>query len=290
MAAEYQPLLSRDDDVLPSPPADDENDVDMYENANSGMVSALSGVSTSLRRVCFASCCEWCFLGRRASYDGNRVEVWSRMDVHEAFCEAVEAGLWELAVENGDCLSVALLICFLGLCAPSQSLRFYAITMVSIINGILGTFLQITLVPKVLVAVLSADKRAIAVAFLWGSSSFIAITCVVSVTQYFAELLALDWRKALTRKVGLAASTCFSSLSFVFRIRNTLMCVFQTHTAYFSGKCLYWLNQVDKRIDNVDQRIAEEYDCVSFLPAFVFLSYFHPSCCCSFNDFTHTTA
>lgn len=35
----------------------------------------------------------------------------------------------------------------------------------------------------------------------------------------------------------------------------------QAHAAYFSGKCLYWLNQVDKRIDNADQRMTDE--CVA---------------------------
>jgi hypothetical protein len=36
------------------------------------------------------------------------------------------------------------------------------------------------------------------------------------------------------------------------------VCV-QFHNAYFSGKILYWLNQVDKSIDNCDQRMTVEY-------------------------------
>ena len=34
---------------------------------------------------------------------------------------------------------------------------------------------------------------------------------------------------------------------------------FQFHELYFNGKVSYWLNQVDKRIDNCDQRMTVEY-------------------------------
>ena len=52
---------------------------------------------------------------------------------------------------------------------------------------------------------------------------------------------------------------------------------FQFHELYFSGKVSYWLNQVDKRIDNCDQRMTVEYvagwrGLPSILPGFIMMS------------------
>lgn len=41
----------------------------------------------------------------------------------------------------------------------------------------------------------------ITITYIWGGVSFIAVSVVAAVAQYYGELLALDWRKALTRKV-----------------------------------------------------------------------------------------
>ena len=38
----------------------------------------------------------------------------------------------------------------------------------------------------------------------------------------------------------------------------------QFHEMYFHGKVSYWLNQIDKRIDNCDQRMTME--CVGGFP------------------------
>jgi hypothetical protein len=84
-------------------------------------------------------------------------------------------------------------------------------------SGFLGSFLQITVVPKVTVAVLMAEKEEIIVTFVWGSLSFAAVTTLMSIALYHGELLALDWRKVLTRKVS---TLCFSVLSLSVGFRD----------------------------------------------------------------------
>lgn len=135
------------------------------------------------------------------------------MDVHETLCAAVAHGFRQLALENGArsthraAASVERTPPH-GLCAlHPQALRFYFIIFVGMSTGILGTYLQVTVVPKVLVAVLKKDSKMIGITFLWGGGSFAAVTVVVALTLYLAEMLALDWRKALTRKVR---SSCVS--------------------------------------------------------------------------------
>lgn len=69
--------------------------------------------------------------------------------------------------------------------------------------GVVQTWLDITVLPKVMVAIINQDKKVVAVTFLWGVSAYASLNGLRSATQYFGELLALDWRKALTRKVPL---------------------------------------------------------------------------------------
>ena len=82
-----------------------------------------------------------------------------------------------------------------------QSLRFYLQVVLSAAAGGLGTYLSVILVPIVIGAIVSLDKAATGIALLWGVSSFTAVTGARAVSLYLGERLALDWRRALTRRV-----------------------------------------------------------------------------------------
>jgi hypothetical protein len=56
-------------------------------------------------------------------------------------------------------------------------------------------------VPNLFVAVLSKRSLDIGIVFAWGGTSFLIVSVLASIALYYGELLALDWRKALTRQV-----------------------------------------------------------------------------------------
>lgn len=110
---------------------------------------------------------------------------------------------------------------------PTQSLRFYLIILVSITLGSLTAFLQITAKPRMLVAIVSKDKTAIIVVFVWATLAFAAVEALASYAQYMSEMLALDWRKALTRKVSELCATFWC----------VCVCVYCPDMAFFACAC-----------------------------------------------------
>ncbi len=83
-----------------------------------------------------------------------------------------------------------------------QSIRFYVLLLVSIATGAFNQYVTIIIVPHVMVALLARNKLDLAVTFAWGAAALVGITLISSYALYYGELLALDWRKALTRKVS----------------------------------------------------------------------------------------
>jgi hypothetical protein len=137
-----------------------------------------------------------------------------------------------------------------------QSLRFYLVFSSQFASGALFSYISVNVVPMIIVAILTIERRTIGITFLWVFASIIGLTLLNTISLYVGERLALDWRKSLTRKVRPPCTLRASpAVSNVFHVN--LAC-HQAHFAYFNGKCMYWLNQVDRRVDNADQRIAEE--------------------------------
>ena len=67
--------------------------------------------------------------------------------------------------------------------------------------GVLITYLAIIALPNVVTTVVSMDKYASAKVFSWAMASLTAVSVELAVSQYLGERLALDWRRALTRRV-----------------------------------------------------------------------------------------
>lgn len=68
------------------------------------------------------------------------------------------------------------------------------------------------------------------------SSSAVMLHLVMNlVGKYLSSMLALQWRAKIVAKL---------------------------HDHYFAGTASYWLNCLDTRVDNADQRITEEYVAV----------------------------
>jgi hypothetical protein len=92
-------------------------------------------------------------------------------------------------------------------CGP-QSLRFYGLILLS--SGDLGTaaYLGSVVIPKMIAGVLAGDRRGVGILFAWSLPLFVGLSLGLSVSLYFGESLALEWRRALTRRVGRHRYSC----------------------------------------------------------------------------------
>ncbi len=89
---------------------------------------------------------------------------------------------------------------------PRQSLRFYGLILLS--SGDLGTgaYLGSVVIPKLVAGVVTGDRRSVGIVFAWSLPLFVALSLGLTFSLYLGESLALDWRRALTRRVGCAYS------------------------------------------------------------------------------------
>ncbi|GAU92943.1 hypothetical protein RvY_04954-2 [Ramazzottius varieornatus] len=102
--------------------------------------------------------------------------------------------------------------------------------------AVLGEFIayQVGIVPSKFYAVLGEkDKQGFYATFLEASLYILATAIVLSAKQYVGSFLNISWRKLVTRKL---------------------------HRLYFMDKAYYFLNVLDKSVDNPDQRITQDVD------------------------------
>lgn len=114
----------------------------------------------------------------------------------------------------------------------SQSLRLYGCCSLNVLSAVMMVVLNLLAGPF-LQAVVDKDGKAMIFWFCIGAPIFVVISVIISYTQYLGEKIRLDWRAAI---------------------------VDELHKLYFKSKLLYWLNNIDKRIDNADQRMTQEYE------------------------------
>ena len=91
----------------------------------------------------------------------------------------------------------------------SQAWRFYLQVLLASLAGGLTTFLSIIVVPQLTGAVIALDKVSTGITLVWGMASYTAVSLGLSLSLYLGERLALDWRRALTRRVR-TSSMCAS--------------------------------------------------------------------------------
>ena len=92
-----------------------------------------------------------------------------------------------------------------------QALRFYALVIVGCSSVGTGAYLNTLVVPKLVTAVLNNDKAGAGTILGLGLPVFTFLSVAQSIGLYYGELLALDWRRALTRRVRRTRVALYSS-------------------------------------------------------------------------------
>jgi hypothetical protein len=83
-----------------------------------------------------------------------------------------------------------------------QSLRFYGLALLSACDLGTGSYLGAIVVPHMIAGVLTNDRKAVGILFAWALPLFTALSLGLAISLYYGEALALDWRRALTRRVS----------------------------------------------------------------------------------------
>jgi hypothetical protein len=82
-----------------------------------------------------------------------------------------------------------------------QALRLYALCIVSVAAVGVTSYLGNILVPELMMAVLTHDRGTAVRVLAWGVPTFVGLSTALAISLYYGERLALDWRRALTRRV-----------------------------------------------------------------------------------------
>lgn len=105
------------------------------------------------------------------------------------------------------CVYVALLAPLVA----EQSVRFLCLIILSAVSNAALSYLVTTVPTRLITTALNKDGPAAVVCIAWAVPAMISIAAVSAGSMYLGECLALDWRRALTRKVRLYTCTLSSS-------------------------------------------------------------------------------
>lgn len=102
-------------------------------------------------------------------------------------------------------------------------------------SGVALILLQFLLKP-LLNAMLGGDSDTVAILTVKVTALILGVAVISSASKYSGEILRLRWREAITKHI---------------------------HEVYFRGKAMYWLNSVDGRVENIDQRITSDIESMT---------------------------